>query len=77
MDAKMKTVIENTEVTTTTYSESNSLAWDDVMIYDEMADQPSVRSNLLEQIKKQMAGLEEMSARRQFLTREIMGYITK
>lgn len=77
MDAKMKTVIENTEVTTTTYSEGNSLAWDDVMIYDEMADQPSVRSNLLEQIKKQMAGLEEMSARRQFLTREIMGYISK
>ena len=77
MDAKMKTVIENTEVTATTHSESNSLAWDDVMIYNEMADQPSVRSNLLEQIKKQMAGLEEMSARRQFLTREIMGYITK
>ena len=77
MEKTMKTVNENIEDTTTTHSESNSLAWDDVMIYNEMADQPSVRTNILEQIKKQMAGLQEMTARRQFLTREIMGYITK
>lgn len=54
----------------------NSLAWD-VHIYDEMADQPSVRTNLIQQIKKQMSQLEEMSARRQFLTKEIMTYIVK
>lgn len=58
-------------------SNLNSLGWDDILVYDEMAEQPSLRTNLLQQIKKQMSQLEEMSARRQFLTKEIMTYIVK
>ena len=58
-------------------SNLNSLGWDDILVYDEMAEQTSVRTNLLQQIKKQMSQLAEMSARRQFLTKEIMTYIVK
>ena len=57
--------------------ESNSFSWDDVVVYNEMADNTSVRMNLLEQIKNQMNQLQEMSARRQFLTKELMNYFTK
>lgn len=57
--------------------ERNSLVWDDVIVYNEMADQTSLRLNLLEQIKNQMTQLEEMSARRQFLTKELMTYFVK
>ena len=77
METKMKTLNTNTTNHLDKEPELNSLAWDDVVIYNEMADQPSVRTNLLQQIKKQMAQLEEMSARRQFLTKEIMTYIVK
>lgn len=57
--------------------QNDSLAWNDVVIYDEMADQTSVRMNLIQQIQKQMAQLNEMTARRNFLTKEIMVYIVK
>ncbi len=73
----MKTLNSNAPSPVENKIESNSFAWDDVLIYDEMADQPSVRMNLLQQLKNQMAQLEEMTARRQFLTKEIMNYIVK
>ena len=57
--------------------QNNSLVWNDVPVYDEMADQTLTHINLLEQIKKQMNQLEEMSARRQFLTKELMTYFCK
>ena len=77
MESKMKTTNTNTTSALEKNAELNSLAWDDILVYDEMADQPSVRTNLLSQINKQIAQLEEMSARRQFLTKEIMTYIVK
>jgi len=58
-------------------SEGNSLQFSDVIVYNEMADHTAVRLNLLEQIKKQMNQLEEMSARREFLTKEILTYFAK
>ena len=82
-EGKMKTVNETqTEVTQDATSlniieQKNSLAWNDIHIYDEMADQTSTHINLLEQIQKQMNQLEEMSARRQFLTKELMTYFCK
>ena len=57
--------------------QKNSLVWNDIQVYDEMADQTSTHINLLEQIQKQMIQLEEMSARRQFLTKELITYFCK
>ena len=56
--------------------ENNSLNWNDLTVYNEMADQTSQKLNLLEHMKKQMSQLEEMSARRQFLTKELMNYFS-
>ena len=55
----------------------NSLSWNDITVYNEMADQTSQKMNLLEHIKKQMQQLEEMSERRQFVTKELMNYFSK
>ena len=57
--------------------ERTEISFGDVLVYDEMADQSYSHFNVLEQIKQQMSQLQEMSARRQFLTKEIMAYITK
>ena len=62
---------------TTEASHANSLVWNDVVIYKEMADHTSVHMNLIQQIQNQMSQLQEMTARRQFLTKEIMAYIVK
>lgn len=67
----------NEKLNSTSGSENSSLAWDDIVVYNEMAEQTSLRMNLLDQIKKQMNQLEEMSARRQFLTKELMNYFSK
>ena len=67
----------NENINSKNESENNSLAWDDIVVYNEMAEQTSFRMNLLEQINKQMSQLEEMSARRQFLTKELMNYFSK
>lgn len=55
----------------------SSLAWNDVHIYKELADHTSIHINLIQHIQNQMSQLQEMTARRQFLTKEIMGYIVK
>ena len=73
----MKIVNQNTPMTpSTNHQEDNSLHWDDMTIYNEMADQTSQKLNLLEHMKKQMSQLEEMSARRQFVTKELMNYFS-
>lgn len=74
---KTVTTMTNTQITENTSNETNSLGFEDVVVYNEMADQTSVRMNLLEQIKNQMNQLEEMSARREFVTKEIMTYFAK
>ncbi|MBC7467147.1 MAG: hypothetical protein H7256_14250 [Bdellovibrio sp.] len=74
----MKTInLSNTSVVENNSGETNSLGFEDVVVYNEMADQTSVRMNLLEQIRGQMNQLEEMSARREFVTRELMTYFSK
>ena len=74
----MKSVTENnTEIVASTLPAENSFAWNDVTVYNEMTEPTSQSTNLLQQIKNQMQQLEEMSARRQFLTKELMNYFNK
>ena len=74
----MKTMNQVTnENPSTSQPKENSLSWNDITVYNEMADQTSQKMNLLEHIKKQMQQLEEMSERRQFVTKELMNYFSK
>lgn len=74
----MKTInLANTSVVENASNDTNTLGFEDVVVYNEMADQTSVKMNLLEQIRGQMNQLEEMSARREFVTRELMTYFSK
>ena len=73
----MKIVGQNTQVApSVNHQDENSLNWDDITVYNEMADQTSQKLNLLEHMKKQMSDLQEMSARRQFVTKELMNYFS-
>ena len=66
---------EQKNQTQTTVVESNSivsLEFGDVMVYNEMADQTSVKLNLIEQIHTQLNQLEEMNQKRQVLMKEIL-----
>lgn len=70
---------EQKNQTQTTVVESNSivsLEFGDVMVYNEMADQTSVKLNLIEQIHTQLNQLEEMNQKRQFLMKEILSVIS-
>ena len=70
---------EQKNQTQTTVVENNSivsLEFGDVMVYNEMADQTSVKLNLIEQIHAQLNQLEEMNHKRQFLMKEILSVIS-
>jgi carbonic anhydrase len=58
----MKT-LETTKKTEVTQEDDsiNSLEFADVVVYNEMADQTSVKMNLIEQIHSQLNQLEEMN----------------
>ncbi|MEQ1722359.1 MAG: hypothetical protein ABL930_04230 [Pseudobdellovibrio sp.] len=72
----MKTLetTKQTEVTKEEYS-VNSLEFADVVVYNEMADQTSVKMNLIEQIHSQLNQLEVMNHKRQFMMKEILQHI--
>jgi hypothetical protein len=53
----------------------NSLQFVDVVVYNEMADQTSVKLNLIEQIHAQLNQLEEMTSKRQFMMKEVLQHI--
>jgi hypothetical protein len=53
----------------------NSLEFFDVVVYNEMADQTSIKMNLIEQIHSQLNQLEEMNHKRQFMMKEILQHI--
>jgi hypothetical protein len=53
----------------------NSLQFADVVVYNEMADQTSVKLNLIEQIHAQLNQLEEMTSKRQFMMKEVLQHI--
>ena len=53
------------------------LEFNDIMIYQEMGDQTSVRLNLIEQIHAQINQLDEMVSRKNFVMNEICNEIVK
>ncbi len=71
----MKTKNENTEntilETNLHITEVAPIEFNDVVVYNEMADQTSVRVNLLEQVSTQLNQLEVMIQRRHFVMKEI------
>lgn len=72
----MKTLetTKQTEVTQKEYS-VDSLEFADVVVYNEMADQTSVKMNLIEQIHAQLNQIEEMTYKRQFMMKEVLQHI--
>ncbi|MGZ3691171.1 MAG: hypothetical protein ACXVAX_06695 [Pseudobdellovibrio sp.] len=62
--------------TSATESVSVTVEFGDVLVYNEMADQTSVKLNLIEQIHAQLNQLEEMNQKRQFLMREVLEVIS-
>lgn len=67
-------IVKQTETATASYS-VNSLEFGEVTVYNEMADQTSVKLNLLEQIQSQLNQLDEMTQRRQFMMKEVLQHI--
>lgn len=57
--------------------DAGHLEFNEVVVYQEMADQSSVRINLIEQIHAQMNQLDEMVSRKQFVLKEIFNEIVK
>lgn len=55
---------------------TSSLTFGDVVVYNEMADNTSVKLNLIEQIHAQLNQLEEMNQKRQFVMRDIIDLIS-
>lgn len=51
--------------------------YDEVSVYNELADQSVTKIHLLQQINKQMSELETMIKRRQFILKEVSGIIIK
>ena len=58
-------------------SSTGHLEFNDIMIYQEMGDQTSVRLNLIEQIHAQINQLDEMVSRKNFVMKEICNEIVK
>ena len=55
----------------------NSLEFGEVVVYNEMADQTSIKLNLIEQIHAQLNQIEEMTQKRQFMMREVLQLISE
>jgi hypothetical protein len=71
---KVLETTKQTELTQEEYS-VNSLEFFDVVVYNEMADQTSIKMNLIEQIHSQLNQLQEMNHKRQFMMKEILQHI--
>lgn len=67
-----KELNQTSEVTLAT----SALSFGDVVVYNEMADNTSVKLNLIEQIHAQLNQLEEMNQKRQFMMRDIIDLIS-
>jgi len=65
-----------TNQTSEVESLSVKVEFGDVLVYNEMADQTSVKLNLIEQIHAQLNQLEEMNHKRQFLMKEVLDVIS-
>lgn len=63
--------------TETNQDHSENLQFNEIVVYQEMADQPAVRLGLVQQIHMQMNQLDEMLGRKQFVLKEIYHEIVK
>ncbi len=52
-------------------TENTAIEFNEVVVYNEMADQTSVRLNLIDQIHSQLNQLDVMIQRREFVMKEI------
>ncbi len=53
------------------------LEFNEIVVYQEMGDQTSVRLNLVDQIHAQMSQLDQMLSRKSFVMKEIYNEIVK
>ncbi len=56
---------------------AGALEFGDITVYNEMADQTSIKLNMVEQIHSQLNQLEEMTLKRQFMMKEVLQYIVE
>lgn len=76
MKTQQTNVKELNQTSDNAASATSSLSFSDVVVYNEMADQTSVKLNLIEQIHAQLSQLEEMNHKRQFLLKDIVDLIS-
>lgn len=62
---------------TDSFLSPEAISFNEVVVYNEMADQTSVRLNLIGQVQAQLNQLDEMLGRKQFVLREIFNEIVK
>ncbi len=80
MGDEMKNLNSTSQVKQTETNEnlnSDYLEFNEIVIYKELADQPAVRMNLIQQIHAQLNQLDEMIDRKQFVLKEIHSEIVK
>ncbi len=65
---------KQTQITEVNY-QANTLEFGDVVVYNEMADQTSIKLNLIGQIHAQLNQIEELTQKRQFMMREVLQLI--
>ena len=53
----------------------NKLEFGDVVVYNEMADNTSIKLNLIEQLHAQLNQIYELTHKRQFMMKEVMQLI--
>ncbi len=65
---------KNPQLTEETFN-VNKLEFGDVVVYNEMADNTSIKINLIEQLHAQLNQIEELTQKRQFMMKEVLQLI--
>ncbi len=65
---------KNPQLTEETFS-VNKLEFGDVVVYNEMADNTSIKINLIEQLHAQLDQIDELTQKRQFMMKEVLQLI--
>ncbi len=62
---------KSTQLTEETFN-VNKLEFGDVVVYNEMSDNTSIKLNLIEQLHAQLNQIDELMLKRQFMMREVL-----
>lgn len=65
---------KNPQLTEETFN-VNKLEFGDVVVYNEMADNTSIKINLIEQLHAQLNQIDELTQKRQFMMKEVLQLI--